>query len=187
MVQVGSSCMQGYRIHMEDSHTHILSLPDDPGTSFFAVYDGHGGANIGKYAAKHLHKFIVKRPEYPTDTPEALKKVSHVSLETHIVYVSIFVYVILIWRHAKLTPADVWFIFFVFFLIFAAFRHFWILTKHCWTKKNWKMRWAVRRLFVVWSKIRSCTVWMRAIQGQSHASMEKWVCHRPTHLVFSCI
>lgn len=71
---VGSSCMQGYRIHMEDSHTHILSLPDDPGTAFFAVYDGHGGANIGKYASKHLHKFIVKRPEYQTDVTNALKK-----------------------------------------------------------------------------------------------------------------
>lgn len=28
---------------MEDCHVHILSLPDDPGTAFFAVYDGHGG------------------------------------------------------------------------------------------------------------------------------------------------
>lgn len=68
--------MQGYRIHMEDSHTHILSLPDDPGTSFFAVYDGHGGANIGKYASKHLHKFITKRPEYQSgDVAHAMKKV----------------------------------------------------------------------------------------------------------------
>lgn len=41
--RVGSSCMQGWRINMEDSHTHLLSLPDDPGTAFFAVYDGHGG------------------------------------------------------------------------------------------------------------------------------------------------
>lgn len=61
---------------MEDSHTHILSLPDDPGSSFFAVYDGHGGANIGKYASKHLHKFITKRPEYPTDVSTAMKKVT---------------------------------------------------------------------------------------------------------------
>lgn len=60
---------------MEDSHTHILSLPDDPGTSFFAVYDGHGGANIGKYASKHLHKFITKRPEYPADVSAAMKMV----------------------------------------------------------------------------------------------------------------
>lgn len=75
--------MQGYRIHMEDSHTHILSLPDDPGTSFFAVYDGHGGANIGKYASKHLHKFITKRPEYQTDVSTAMKLVSdQTSLKT---------------------------------------------------------------------------------------------------------
>lgn len=67
--------MQGYRIHMEDSHTHILSLPDDPDAAFFAVYDGHGGAGIGKYAAEHLHNIIVRRPEYKTDVPDALKKV----------------------------------------------------------------------------------------------------------------
>lgn len=41
--KVGSSCMQGWRINMEDAHTHILSMPDDPSTPFFAVYDGHGG------------------------------------------------------------------------------------------------------------------------------------------------
>lgn len=40
---VGASCMQGWRVNMEDAHTTILSLPDDPGTSFFGVYDGHGG------------------------------------------------------------------------------------------------------------------------------------------------
>lgn len=41
--KVGSSCMQGWRINMEDAHTHVLSLPEDPDTAFFAVYDGHGG------------------------------------------------------------------------------------------------------------------------------------------------
>lgn len=44
--RVGSSCMQGWRIKMEDSHVHILSLPTDPGTAFFAVYDGHGGESV---------------------------------------------------------------------------------------------------------------------------------------------
>jgi protein phosphatase 2C family protein 2/3 len=56
--------MQGWRINMEDSHTHILALPDDPNAAFFGVYDGHGGARIAQYAGKHLHKFITKRPEY---------------------------------------------------------------------------------------------------------------------------
>lgn len=49
---------------MEDAHTHILSLPDDPGTAFFGVYDGHGGAKIAQYAGRHLHKLIVKTQEY---------------------------------------------------------------------------------------------------------------------------
>ena len=74
MFKVGSSCMQGWRVHMEDSHTHILSLPQDPGTSFFAVYDGHGGANVAQYAGKNLHKFIIKRPEYKSNIEEAMKK-----------------------------------------------------------------------------------------------------------------
>lgn len=73
--RVGSSCMQGWRLHMEDSHTHILSLPDDPGTSFFAVYDGHGGENIAQFAGRHLHKYITKQPEYRTNIEEGMKKV----------------------------------------------------------------------------------------------------------------
>lgn len=56
--------MQGWRINMEDSHTHILSLPDDPGTAFFGVFDGHGGAKVADYAGKHLHKYIIKRNEF---------------------------------------------------------------------------------------------------------------------------
>lgn len=43
LFKVGSSCMQGWRINMEDAHTHILSCPDDPDSAFFGVYDGHGG------------------------------------------------------------------------------------------------------------------------------------------------
>ncbi|XP_053660182.1 probable protein phosphatase 2C T23F11.1 [Anopheles marshallii] len=72
--KVGSSCMQGWRMHMEDSHTHILSLPDDPGTSFFAVYDGHGGAKVAEYAGKHLHKYVTRRPEYGNDVKHALQQ-----------------------------------------------------------------------------------------------------------------
>lgn len=56
--------MQGWRVNMEDCHVHILSLPDDPGTAFFAVYDGHGGAKVAQYASKHLHEYITRRPEY---------------------------------------------------------------------------------------------------------------------------
>ncbi|CAJ0942558.1 unnamed protein product, partial [Mesorhabditis belari] len=72
---VGSSCMQGWRTTMEDAHTHLLSLPDDPNTAFFAVYDGHGGAKVSQYAGIHLHKNIVQQQEYKDgDIEGALKK-----------------------------------------------------------------------------------------------------------------
>lgn len=72
--KVGSSCMQGWRTSMEDSHTHILSLPDDPETTWFSVFDGHGGSIVAKYASKHLHKFVIQRPEFPENIPEALRQ-----------------------------------------------------------------------------------------------------------------
>lgn len=73
--KVGSSCMQGWRINMEDAHTHILSLPDEPGSAFFGVFDGHGGCKIAQHAGKHLHKFIVRRPEFKnSNIKEALQQ-----------------------------------------------------------------------------------------------------------------
>lgn len=48
----------------KDAHTHILSLPEDSDAAFFAVYDGHGGPAIAKYAANNLHKLICQREEY---------------------------------------------------------------------------------------------------------------------------
>ncbi|XP_030380224.1 probable protein phosphatase 2C T23F11.1 [Scaptodrosophila lebanonensis] len=72
--RVGSSCMQGWRVEMEDCHTHILALPEDPSAAFFGVYDGHGGSAVAKYAGKHLHKFVTKRAEYLENPELALKK-----------------------------------------------------------------------------------------------------------------
>ncbi|CAB4055899.1 PTC2_3 [Lepeophtheirus salmonis] len=56
--------MQGWRIYMEDSHTHILQLNEDPDASFFGVYDGHGGSRIADSLSKNLHKYVLRRPEY---------------------------------------------------------------------------------------------------------------------------
>lgn len=103
---------------MEDSHTHILSLPDDPGTSFFAVYDGHGGANIGKYASKHLHKFITKRAEYQAgDVASAMKKVKILSPNFPLKFDVTL-------NHIPIST------------VFDEFRHFWISTKLCSMLKN---------------------------------------------------
>ncbi|XP_070554054.1 probable protein phosphatase 2C T23F11.1 isoform X2 [Ptychodera flava] len=73
-IKVGSSCMQGWRINMEDAHTHILSLQDDKSAAFFAVYDGHGGAKVAQYAGKNLHNRITQQPAYSRgDIEEAIK------------------------------------------------------------------------------------------------------------------
>ncbi|CAI4230437.1 unnamed protein product [Auanema sp. JU1783] len=61
---VASSCMQGWRINMEDAHTHLLALPDDPQCAFFAVYDGHGGPRVSQYAGINLHKQVLQTKEY---------------------------------------------------------------------------------------------------------------------------
>jgi len=64
-VKVGSSCMQGWRVSMEDAHCHILSLgPEDPAASYYAVFDGHGGAKVAHYCANNLHRYVLRRPEY---------------------------------------------------------------------------------------------------------------------------
>jgi protein phosphatase 2C family protein 2/3 len=60
-LKVGSSCMQGWRINMEDSHTHILSLPDDPGTGFFGVYDGHGGEILEPYLSAYFSTYCMEK------------------------------------------------------------------------------------------------------------------------------
>ncbi|RXG71562.1 putative protein phosphatase 2C T23F11.1 [Armadillidium vulgare] len=83
---VGSSCMQGWRINMEDAHSTILSLPDDPETSFFAVYDGHGGARIAQHAGKNLHKIILQRPEYTRGDLETAIKQGYLDLDYNMMH-----------------------------------------------------------------------------------------------------
>ncbi|RWS27960.1 phosphatase 2C-like protein, partial [Leptotrombidium deliense] len=81
-VYVGASCMQGWRINMEDSHTHILSLsPDDPDASFFAVYDGHGGDKVAHYAGNHLHKKIVSHMSYANGNIEEAIRLGFLQLD----------------------------------------------------------------------------------------------------------
>ncbi|OBZ86103.1 Protein phosphatase 2C 2 [Choanephora cucurbitarum] len=53
----GASSMQGWRISMEDAHTHILEYKDT-GAAFFGVFDGHGGANVAKYSSQQLKENV---------------------------------------------------------------------------------------------------------------------------------
>ncbi|CAD5214892.1 unnamed protein product [Bursaphelenchus okinawaensis] len=64
LYNVASCAMQGWRISMEDSHTQLLSCPDDEKAAFFAVYDGHGGARVAQFAGMHLHKRVVGNEDF---------------------------------------------------------------------------------------------------------------------------
>ncbi|SAM07630.1 hypothetical protein [Absidia glauca] len=57
-VMYAASAMQGWRISMEDAHTTIPEYKDTK-TSFFAVFDGHGGSEVAKYSGEHLHHRIM--------------------------------------------------------------------------------------------------------------------------------
>lgn len=72
LLACGSSSMQGWRISQEDAHNCILSY--DEKTSFFAVYDGHGGAEVAQYCSLHLPTFLKKLQSYKAkDFEQALK------------------------------------------------------------------------------------------------------------------
>ncbi|KAH6790922.1 Protein phosphatase 2C family protein [Perilla frutescens var. frutescens] len=61
-LRFGLSSMQGWRANMEDAHAALLNL--DNSTSFFGVYDGHGGKVVAKFCAKYLHQQVLKHDAY---------------------------------------------------------------------------------------------------------------------------
>ncbi|KAF9454703.1 PP2C-domain-containing protein [Macrolepiota fuliginosa MF-IS2] len=71
----GVADMQGWRITMEDAHAAILDLDGEKDTNaFFAVYDGHGGSNVAKYAGQNVHKRLVLEESYKEKSYEAALK-----------------------------------------------------------------------------------------------------------------
>ncbi|CAA3025349.1 probable phosphatase 2C 60 [Olea europaea subsp. europaea] len=63
-LRYGLSSMQGWRATMEDAHAALTDL--DASTSFFGVYDGHGGKVVAKFCAKYLHQQVLKHEAYLT-------------------------------------------------------------------------------------------------------------------------
>ncbi|XP_016962343.1 probable protein phosphatase CG10417 [Drosophila biarmipes] len=59
---VGASSMQGWRNSQEDAHNSILNF--DKNTSLFAVYDGHGGAEVAQYCADKFPEFLKNLESY---------------------------------------------------------------------------------------------------------------------------
>ncbi|CAA7261515.1 unnamed protein product [Cyclocybe aegerita] len=62
----GLTEMQGWRITMEDAHAAILDLdgPEATSNTFFAVYDGHGGSTVARFAGQNVHKRLVQEESY---------------------------------------------------------------------------------------------------------------------------
>ncbi|RPA81798.1 protein phosphatase 2C [Ascobolus immersus RN42] len=66
------SCMQGWRITMEDAHIAVLNLKGSPpngaemnsNISLFGVFDGHGGDKVAEFTGKHLHDIILQQPSF---------------------------------------------------------------------------------------------------------------------------
>lgn len=58
MLNFALSSMQGWRVTMEDAHSHVLPLREHENLSFFGVFDGHGGDLAAKFAAKHVLTYI---------------------------------------------------------------------------------------------------------------------------------
>ncbi|KAL3511991.1 hypothetical protein ACH5RR_024708 [Cinchona calisaya] len=72
-LRYGISSMQGWRSTMEDAHATYPNL--DKATSFFGVYDGHGGKAVARFCAKYLHEQVLKTKAYSTgDLGSSLQK-----------------------------------------------------------------------------------------------------------------
>ena len=74
---------QNNRRKMEDRYVAIHDLrtilgkehpklSEEPGTSFYAVYDGHAGTEAAAFTCAHLHEKIVESEKYPSDPVEAI-------------------------------------------------------------------------------------------------------------------
>lgn len=71
-LKCGASSMQGWRVSQEDAHNCCLDF--DSEVSLFAVYDGHGGAEVAEYASKKLPNKIKETEDYKKgDFENALK------------------------------------------------------------------------------------------------------------------
>ena len=68
----GASSMQGWRRSMEDAH---IVGTEKAGATLYGVFDGHGGAEVARYVARHMAEDF---PEDWSANPErALKKLFH--------------------------------------------------------------------------------------------------------------
>ncbi|KQJ99482.1 probable protein phosphatase 2C 21 isoform X2 [Brachypodium distachyon] len=74
-IKYATSSMQGWPEEMEDAHAAILDLDGSQSTSFFGVYDGHGGGEVALYCARQFHIELVNDPDYGNNPATAMEHV----------------------------------------------------------------------------------------------------------------
>ncbi|ETV71394.1 hypothetical protein H257_13288, partial [Aphanomyces astaci] len=70
----GVSEMQGKRPYMEDRHTVVGTLNGDPSSSFYGVFDGHGGDGASEYCVASLCSNVITDPAFAHDPKLALSR-----------------------------------------------------------------------------------------------------------------
>jgi len=81
----GLSSMQGWRIHMEDAHTHVTEIPELKGTSFFAIFDGHGGKTVSQAGAASIVQTILNTSALKGASTKTDAKVLQEALQTGLI------------------------------------------------------------------------------------------------------
>ncbi|KDQ11486.1 hypothetical protein BOTBODRAFT_35362 [Botryobasidium botryosum FD-172 SS1] len=67
--------MQGWRITMEDAHTTVPRVSEEDTNGFFAVFDGHGGPAVARYAGTNVFTRLMGEEAYAAQQyREALKR-----------------------------------------------------------------------------------------------------------------
>ena len=63
-LRFGLSSMQGWRMKMEDRHCAQVGLPQLKDWSFFAIFDGHAGAQVAAHCAENLLNTIIQTDQF---------------------------------------------------------------------------------------------------------------------------
>ncbi|KAM0919226.1 hypothetical protein ACQ4PT_008347 [Festuca glaucescens] len=71
-ITYATSSMQGLCSYMEDASAAVLDLDLTGSTSFFGVYDGHGGANVALYCANRFHTELLHDEDYQNNLDDAV-------------------------------------------------------------------------------------------------------------------
>ena len=91
-LRYASSSVQGRRPYNED-RSHVLhpllgSALADRSTSFFAVYDGHGGEDAAEWCSRHMHDCIAAQSEYNSDDKQQAIEKGFLSCDAKLLSVS---------------------------------------------------------------------------------------------------